>query len=217
MNSGPSKRRLCILSGLSGVLGVVLLVTSFAINSAPPPGISSPELIKFGHEHYAAVLWGAWLQAVGPVLIVILALALVHLADATQQLAGWMTLFGASVLMTVSLIEITFYISALNADPALMPPVSLNVIFAVQHLFFVVAAPSLFLPLGFVLLRSPVLPRVFAYLALAIGIIFALLGVVFLLRLRLPDAITALGGVQALWWLAAGIALIARARKLSTV
>jgi hypothetical protein len=37
-----------------------------------------------------------------------------------------MTLFGATILMTVSLIEVTFYISALNPDPVMMPSISLN-------------------------------------------------------------------------------------------
>ena len=37
---------------------------------------------------------------------------------------------------------------------------------------------------------------------------------IYLLRLTLPDAVTALGTVQALWWLAAAVALIVRSRKL---
>jgi hypothetical protein len=69
-----------------------------------------------------------------------------------QRLAGWMTFFGATVLMAVSLIEITFYISALSPDPALMPSISLRLISAVQHLYFIVAAPTLFLPLGIILI-----------------------------------------------------------------
>jgi hypothetical protein len=86
------------------------------------------------------------MQAVGPVLIVLFAFSLIHLAGATQRLSGWMTFFGATILMTVSLVEITFYISALHADPATMPYISLVLISAVQHLYFIVAAPSLFLP-----------------------------------------------------------------------
>ena len=148
LQSLNSKRSICILSGLSAVAGVAMIVLSFAINSGPPPGASSAELIKFGHQNYANILWGAWLQAVGPVLIVLFAFRLVLLAGATQRLAGWMTFFGATVLMTVSLIEITFYISAVSADPAIMPYVSLRLIAAVQHLYFIVAAPALFCPLG---------------------------------------------------------------------
>ena len=206
--------RVCLLGGLSGIVGVILILVSFTINSGPPPGATSAELIKFGQQYYASVLWGAWLQAVGPVLIILFAFSLVHLAGATQRLSGWMTFFGATTLMTVSLIEITFYISALHTDPPVMPSVSLALISAVQHLYFIVAAPALFLPLGIVLLGSSVLPRLFGYLALLLGIVFAILGITFLLRLTLPAGVTAFAGVQALWWLAAGITLIVRSRKL---
>ena len=210
-----SNRRFCILSGLSGVIGVVLLILSFAINSGPPPDPSSAELIKFGQQNFAHILWGAWMQAVGPVLIVLLAFALVHLAGATHHLAGWMTFFGATVLMTVSLIEITFYIGALNPDPAVMPSISLRTIYAVQHLYFIVAAPSLFLPLGVVLVKSQVLPRVFGYLALLLAASFAVLGVAFLLTMTLPAPVTAFAGVQALWWMAAAITLMVRSGRIA--
>jgi hypothetical protein len=210
-----SKRSFCILSGLSGIAGVGLIMASFAINNGPPPGATSAELVKFGQQNYATVLWGAWLQAVGPVLIVLFAFALVHLAGATQRLAGWMTFFGATILMTVSLVEITFYISALSPDPAMMPSISLKLISAVQHLYFIVAAPSLFLPLGIVLVGSPILPRLFGYLALVLATVFAALGVIFLLDLTLPGAVTAFAGVQALWWLAAAITLVVHSGNIS--
>jgi hypothetical protein len=208
------KRSFCVLSGLSGVAGVVLLIVSFAINSGPPPGATSADLVTFGQQNYAHILCGAWMQAVGPVLIMLFAFALVHLAGAAQRLVGWMTLFGATMLMTVSLIEVTFYISALNPDPAMMPSISLKLISAVQHLYFIVAAPALFVPLGIVLVSSAVLPRLFGYLALLLATAFAALGAIFTLRLTLPDAVTAFGGVQALWWLAAAITLIIRSGKI---
>lgn len=209
-----SKRKICIFSGVAGVIGVVLLGLSFATNAGPPPNATSAELMKFGHDHYANILWGAWMQAVGPVLIVLFAFSLVYLAGATQQLAGWMTFFGATTLMTVSLVEITFYIGALHADPATMPNISLVLISAVQHLYFIVAAPSLFLPLGIVLLRSAVLPRLFGYLAIALAAIFVTLGAVYILRLTLPGFVLAFGGVQSLWWFTAAITLIVRSGRL---
>lgn len=210
-----SNQSLCILGGVAGALGVVLLGLSFAINTGPPANPTTAELAKFVQSNYAKVLWGAWLQAVGPFLIVLFAFSIVHLARATQRLAGWMTFFGATILMTVSLVEITFYISALHADPAVMPYISLVLISAVQHLYFMIAAPSLFLPLGIVLLGSAVLPRAFGYLALFLAGVFAVLGAAFMLRLTLPDYITAFAAVQALWWFSAAIAFIARRRTLS--
>ena len=211
-----SKRSLCIVSGLCGSLGVVLLGLSFAINSGPPPNPTIAQLMKFGQDNYAKILWGAWLQAVGPTLIVLFAFSLVYLAGATHRLEGWMTFFGATVLMTVSLIEVTFYISALHTDPVSMPSISLVLISAVQHLYFMVAAPSLFCPLGIVLLRSTVLPRPFGYLALVLAAVFAVLGAAFMLRLTLPASVTAFAGVQALWWLAAAVTLIVRSPASST-
>jgi hypothetical protein len=145
---------------------------------------------------------------------VLFALAMVHLAGATHRLAGWATFFGATILMMVSLIEITFYISALSPDPAIMPFVSLRLISAVQHLFFIVAAPTLFVPLGIVLVSSSILPRLFGYLALLLAAAFAALGIIFLLDLTLPGAVTAFAGVQALWWLGAAIALIVRSGRI---
>ncbi|HXY50102.1 MAG TPA: hypothetical protein VEI01_11665 [Terriglobales bacterium] len=210
-----SKRSLCILGGIAGAVGVVLLGVSFAINAGPPPNPTVPELMKFGQDNYTKILWGAWLQAVGPLLIVLFAFSLVHLAGATQRLAGWMTFFGATILMTVSLVEVTFYISALHAHPTEMPLISLVLISAVQHLYFMVAAPSLFFPLGIVLLQSAILPRLFGYLALMLAAVFAVLGVAFMLRLTLPVFVTAFGGVQALWWLAASVALMARRASIS--
>src|SRR5215469_3592548 len=209
-----SNREFCILSGLSGVIGVVLIFLSFNINPGPPPGASSAELVKFGRQYYASILWGAWLQAVGPVLIVLFAFSLVHLAGAAQRLSGWMAFFGATTLMTVSLIEITFYISALHPDPPMMPFISLKFISAVQHLYFIVAAPALFLPLGVILLGSSILPRLFGYLALLLATAFAALGVIFLLTLTLPAGVTAFAGVQALWWLAAALTLIVRSGRI---
>lgn len=203
----------CIFGGLSGIGGVLLLLLSFAINSGPPQGANPRELATFAQQNYARVLWGAWMQAVGPVLIVLFAFVLVHLAGAAQRLAGWMTFFGATILMTVSLIEITFYIGALYTDPAIMVSASLNLISAVQHLYFIVAAPALFLPLGIILIKSRVLPKIFGYLALVLATVFAALGVVFLMRLSLPDAVTGFAGVQAFWWLAAAVTLIVRSRK----
>ena len=135
-----------ILTALSGIVGVIMLITSFSINPGPPPNATGAQLIAFGNQYYTSILWGAWLQAIGPLLIVLFAFAIVCLAGAATRLAGWMTMFGGIILMMVSLVEITFYISALYSNPATMGLISLELIHAVQHLYFIVAAPALFLP-----------------------------------------------------------------------
>ena len=204
-----------ILAAISGILGVVMLITSFSLNVGPPSdATTSVQLIAFDNQNFSLILWGAWLQAVGPVFIVLFAFRIVSLAGATTRIAGWMTLFGASTLMTVSLVEIVFYISALYSDPATMALISYELIHAVQHLYFIVAAPALFLPLGIVILGSDVLPRLLGYLALVLGAAFALGGVVTLFSLEIPVVVQISASIQVFWWLAASITLIVRVGKV---
>jgi hypothetical protein len=212
-----SPKLFCILSGLSGITGVLMLIISFNINPGPPPGATVGQLIAFGHQYYSSILWGGWLQALGPVFIVLFAFSMVTLAGATKSLAGLMTFFGAIALMTVSLIEITFYIAVLFKDPPLGILTCMNIIYAVQHLYFIIAAPVFFIALGIVILNSKVLSRIFGYLAILLGAAFGILGMVFLTTLILPIWVTAFAGVQTLWWLSASISLIMRSGKISYI
>ena len=205
-------RRAAVWAAVSGVVGTCLLGISFAINTGPPAGASGAQVTAFGQQHHDAILWGSWLQAVGPVLIVVFVFAIVFLAGATTRLAGWMTLFGAATLMTVSLIEITGYLGTLHTSPATMPETSLALIHSVQHLWFIVAAPALFLPMGLVILGSAVLPRILGYLALVLAGGYALAGAVTLLDLTIPPVVQISAGIPAVWWLAAAGTLIMRTR-----
>jgi hypothetical protein len=108
---------------------------------------------------------------------------------------------------------VTFHIGALEDPAGGLGPDSLGLIHAVQHLYFMVAAPALFLPLAVVILGSTVLPRAFGYLALALGVGFGAVGVAFLFSLTLPGWVQALAFVQAFWWWAAAITLMVRALR----
>ncbi len=211
-----NRRWLCLLGGISAVIGVAMIIISFNINPGPPDNPTTEQLMAFGDKYFRSILWGAWLQAIGPFLIVLFALALVTLANATTTLSGMMTAFGATVLMTVSLIEITFYISALFKEPRFTSLISMNIIYSVQHLYFIIGAPAIFLPLGVVILFSKILPKLLGWSAIVLGLIFGLLGVLFLFRLVLPIWVTACAGVQAFWWLSAGIILAIRSKLLAT-
>jgi hypothetical protein len=207
-------RTAAVWAAVSGLAGTCMLGISFAINTGPTAGTSGAQLAAFGQRHHDAILWGAWLQAVGPVLITVFALAIVALARATARLVGWMTLFGAATLMAVSLIEITGYIGTLHTSPATMPGTSLALIYSVQHLWFIVGAPALWLPLGLVILGSAVLPRILGYLAIVLAAGYALAGALTLFDLTVPPAVLiAAGVVPALWWLAAAGTLLRRARQ----
>ena len=91
---------------------------------------------------------------------------------------------------------------------------SLELIHSVQHLWFIVAASALFLPLGLVILGSAVLPRILGYLAIVLAAGYALAGVLTLFDLTVPAAVQIAAGVlPALWWLAAAGTLLRRARQ----
>lgn len=79
--------------------------------------------------------------------------------------------------------------------------------------YWLMLAPVLFLPLGIVFLSSQVRRGLFGYVVLPLAVVFAALGAIFLFTLSLPDAVTVLAGVQAIWLLAAAITLVARNGK----
>lgn len=211
-----SPRMFRILLGVSGIAGVVMLGTSFSINNGPPPGATTAELVAFARQNFSAIVWGAWLQAVGTTLTVVFAIGLVFLANAAQRFAGWLTLFGGVILTAVSLVEIVFYFGALYPDPATMVLISLALGHATQHLYFIVAAPALFLPLGAVIVGTRVLPRGFGYLAFVLGAAFIIAGIASLPQLIVPSGETALAAIQALWWLAAAIVVMFRAGRTAS-
>lgn len=209
-----SLRLLQIVAGLCGILGAVALVSSFIMNPAPSADLSLAQLRDFAIQHHNGIVLGAWLQGMGSLLLVLFAIALVQLAGATNQFAGWITLLAGATILMVSLMEISFYLGAVNAAEAgdlTSGTVSNALIKAVQHVFLI--APALLLPLGVVLLSSQVLPRVFAYLALAIGAtlqIFGLVGLFGVLQTIIDDVLI----VQALWFVAAGVALMTSERRV---
>jgi hypothetical protein len=213
-NEFKSRKAVATWGGYAGIVGVIMIGVSFAINNGPAPNATIDQLIDFGRKNFALIIWGAWLQAVGPGLIIVFAISIVHLANAKQTLMGWLTLFGAGVLMMVSLAEVVFYISALSDNYAPMSVISVDIAHAIQHLYFIVAAPALFFPLGAVILSSEVLPRLFGYLAIALGAMFFITGIISLMMLTLSPAVTSLAAVQAFWWLGAAITLRRRGRKM---
>ena len=59
-------RTAAVWAAVFGLVGTCMLGISFAINTGPPSGASVAQLTAFGQQHHDAILWGAWLQAVGP-------------------------------------------------------------------------------------------------------------------------------------------------------
>ena len=202
-------QRFRLLTSLCGIIGPLTLVGSFLINPAPPADASAAQLTEFAHRHYITIVLGGWLQGMGSLLIVIFALALVHIAGATQWFSGWMTLLAGAIILMVSLVEITFYLGAIQGAASSDQASGLasdNLRKAVQHVFLI--APALLLPLGVVLVSSRLLPLLLAYFGLALGAILQILGLVGLFHVLQP-VIDVVLIVQALWFVAAAIALVA--------
>jgi hypothetical protein len=98
------------------------------------------------------------------------------------RLAGWVTLLASAIILTLSLIDAAFTISAAEAvthGHAITASVSFDLIDgpgndAVGRVFLI--APPLLLPLGAVLLGSRLLPRAFGYSAVGFGVASIILG-----------------------------------------
>jgi len=136
-------------TSLCAIVGAITLISSFIINPAPPSDMSVGQLRDFALEHHTTIVLGAWLQGMGSLLLVLFAIALVHLAGAARTIAGWITLLSSATILMVSLVEVTFYLTAVQAaasNDVTTGLVADALIKAVQHVFLI--APALLLPLG---------------------------------------------------------------------
>lgn len=110
------------LFGLSGLLGVLMLGVSFAINQGPPPGATDFELHAFAARSFREVMLAGWLQAVGPALLAAFVFGVIGgLPNRWSWLAS-MARFGITILMMVSLGEVSLYFAALYPVPVLGIP-----------------------------------------------------------------------------------------------
>jgi hypothetical protein len=187
---------------LSGLAGVAMLIAHFQI-PAHVPGDDSPPaaIIQFVLHHHAAILATAWLQGFGPFPYVLFALGVVYLAGAMTRVAGWVTLLASAVILTLSLIDAAFTISAAEAVTH-----GHAVTDAVGRVFLI--APPLLLPLGAVLLGSRLLRRAFGYTAVAFGSASIILGLAALFSSTAFSLAIVLIIAESAWVLAAAGALM---------
>jgi len=203
------------LSALCGLLGPIVLIASFQINPAPPASSTATQLMEFAAQHYATIILGGWMQAVGSILLVLFALSIVYFARATGRLSGLITVMAAACILMVSLLEITFYLTAAQAlvdrDEALGTSAN-AVVKSVQHVFLL--SPALLLPVGYILVSTRLLPPVLGYLSIFIGAVLQILGPIGIFA-PLQGLIDVILIVQALWFAAAGILLFAGRNRIA--
>ncbi len=213
-----STRLIRSLIAMCGILGTAALVVYFSapfwLFTLPAANATDAQLLAFGTQNKGVLLLDTWLQAAGSLLSVIFALALVHLAGATQRLAGRLTLLVSGVILTLSLAEGGYALGALQGGmnghlETVRAGIDFNSVFI--HVFGL--TPSLFLMLGFALLGTPLLPKVFSYLAITLGILFQMLGTAGLFSdaALLPFLIVVI--TQNVWTIAAAITLVVRSGK----
>jgi hypothetical protein len=216
-----STRLSLILIALCGILGTLLLGLYFGVGfsiglAQLAPNATMAQVVSVATQYQNVWYLGAWLQATGSLLSVIFFLALVHRAGGASRLAGMLTILGSAVLLAVVLIEGVFTIDLAQAavnGHQVTSLTSFDIMTVFTHIYPIAPAPLIFLALGTILLGSRLLPRVFGYLALALGIAFEIVGLVGLFTTPILTLVVL--ALQSLWVVAAAISLLVRAGKAS--
>jgi hypothetical protein len=212
-----STRTARILAALCGIAGTALLAVYFlAAPPLPPANASVAEVVEVATRYQDTWYLGAWIQATGSTLSIIFFLALVHLSGASAKFAGILVQLGSAILLAVTLIEGAFTIELAQAAAnghAGTSVTSYDLMSVFVHIFPLAPAPLILLPLGVILLGSRLLPRIFAFLALALGAAYLVAGFAGLFTSPLLTLIPL--GLQGLWVLAAALTLaLTRASSL---
>jgi hypothetical protein len=129
----------------------------------------------------------------------------------TQKLSGWIAILGATLVMAMSLLDVALVLGAVQGaiNGHLTTTLAcFDLTFVFIHIFPLVPASATFLGLGALLLGSHVLPRVFAWAALALGVAFEVLGLVGLFSPQANAAMVLLLSSQELWIVTAALLLI---------
>jgi hypothetical protein len=213
-----STRLSAVLVGLCGILGAVAfgVYGSSVLVPFPPANATAAQVTAFAAQYHDAMLFSTWLQAIGAFLLVVFVVALVHLAGVATRFAARLTYLVAAVILAVVLSEGAFQLDVIQATTnghAEAALTSFDLAYVFVHVFAL--APSLILMLGIALLGTQLLPRVFIYLALALGVAMQIVGFVGLfLPMGVPVFIQLLV-LQTFWYAAAGIMLIIRAGNVA--
>jgi hypothetical protein len=143
---------------------------------------------------------------------VIFALAVVHLAGSSSGLAGRVAALAGAAVLAVSLVYDATLIAiaqsaAVGGQQTTTALVSYCLFAGVEHVFLL--APPLLLPLGLILLRTRLLPRLLAKLAVILGVLGPILGLAGLVTVTANNngafgaAINVLVAAQGLWMISA--------------
>lgn len=205
MSSGSAR----FAAALCGILGFASLGIYYSVPfPLPPPNATLDQLIGDLRGYQNTIFFDAWLLTTGSLLQVVFTISLVYLAGAANRFWGMFTLLASAAILSVSLFDAAFTVAAVEAAANGHPATSLvcfDLTNSMRHVFLL--APSIFLPVGAVLVNSRLLPRVLAYSAVALGTLFELLGLATFFSRTAEAAIIGVLIGQELWMLAGSIAL----------
>jgi len=210
--TSPSVRRLI---AVSGILGPVALAVYFAtpwLVNWPMGNVTGGQLATFASHHRDLFFVGAWFQGVGSLLSVLFFVGLVHLAGATNRLAGLCTVAACAVLLSLSLVEGAFLMTvplAVAAGHAATAQATFDLsTITFVHVFPIVPVPAVLFSLGAVILGSKVLPRWVGVAAVVLGAAFEIVGFAALLIDAFVIPVIGLLVIEELWIIAAALALL---------
>lgn len=215
-----TKKTGLVLTAVCGIMGTIALTiyfsATFTFMPLPPPTASAADIIIFGNKYHTILLADTWLQQFGTILSVIFALALVHLAGASQTFAGRLTLLTCTVIVSLSLAEGTFVLGAMQSGQNGHPEAALTC-FELTNVFIHIflLAPSLFLLLGIAIRQTDILPKLFSASAIILGVLFQTLGVVALFNEKFLLLVIAVLMIQNVWTIAAAVTLLVRKNSIS--
>jgi hypothetical protein len=208
-------RRLRIVAALAGITGPVLLAAYFltpALVGWPSAGESAGRLTAYADAHRLLFYLGGWLQASGALLSVVFILVLLQRSGARRALAGSATIIGCAVLLAVVAVEAALLeavpVAAANGDHATVATAFTlsNGVFV--RIYPLAPAPLVFAGMGFALLQSSILPRVFGRTAVLISGLFLIAGFAAVFGPAGLTLATVMSAVEAIWIPAAAIAFL---------
>ena len=177
-NAAISKRSFLIPIAVAGIMGQCFFSIYFSGILVPKELLTSlnsvPELSEIITKHQSAIFLDAWLMGIGSFLSVIFYVGLVYTSGTPVRFSGWLTIIASTAVLAVALVDVTFMVAAANAA-ILGHTDTMKVAFdfvagpgeAFDYTFIFGPAPVLITSIGFVLLRSDIIPRFFGYAAIA--------------------------------------------------
>lgn len=215
---GMSTRLTHILVALCGIVGSILLGIYFtSAPQLPPANATLAQVTHVAMQYYNLWFLETWIQATGAWLSVIFYLSVAHYGGGSGRLAGIITLLGSAALLAVVLAEGVFTIdvavAASNGHQA-TAVTSFDVMGVFTYVYGLAPSPLIFLGVGIALLKSSILPKIFAYLALALFAAFEIVGLVGMFTS--PVLIHVVLTLQTVWILPAAVVMLVRAIRATS-